>query len=169
MGAGLVLRGELHRGRNGAAGELDYALAGLPEEVDPCAPRSPALAARLAPSSAADVAPRRRSTRARSSPPRAAGDPLAPAVVDEEARRIALHVVPIAAVADVALVVLGGGIGANGDLLLDPIRGLLAEWLPLPAARRGVEPRRGGGPHRRARGRPPLGADNVFANRRATA
>jgi len=35
-------------------------------------------------------------------------------------------------VTDVALVVLGGGIGANGDLLLDPIRGLLAGWLPFP-------------------------------------
>jgi predicted NBD/HSP70 family sugar kinase len=52
--------------------------------------------------------------------------------VQEEARRIALHIAPIAAVTDVALVVLGGGIGANGDLLLDPIRGLLAEWLPFP-------------------------------------
>ena len=29
MGAGLVLRGELHRGRNGAAGELDYAFVGV--------------------------------------------------------------------------------------------------------------------------------------------
>jgi predicted NBD/HSP70 family sugar kinase len=38
----------------------------------------------------------------------------------------------IAAVTDVALVVLGGGIGANGDLLLDPIRALLADWLPFP-------------------------------------
>ena len=27
---------------------------------------------------------------------------------------------------------LGGGIGANGDLLLEPVRGLLAEWLPYP-------------------------------------
>jgi predicted NBD/HSP70 family sugar kinase len=53
-------------------------------------------------------------------------------VVAEEARRIALHVAPIAAVTDVALVVIGGGIGANGDLLLDPIRALLAKWLPLP-------------------------------------
>ena len=39
---------------------------------------------------------------------------------------------PVAAVADVALVVLGGGIGANGDLLLDPVRALLADWLPYP-------------------------------------
>ena len=39
---------------------------------------------------------------------------------------------PLAAVADVALVVLGGGLGANGDLLLEPVRGRLAEWLPYP-------------------------------------
>src|SRR3954447_26129687 len=37
MGAGLVLRGELHRGRNGAAGELDYARAGRDDDIDPCA------------------------------------------------------------------------------------------------------------------------------------
>ena len=40
--------------------------------------------------------------------------------------------VPIAAVADVGLVVLGGGIGANGDLLLAPIQALLEHWLPYP-------------------------------------
>jgi predicted NBD/HSP70 family sugar kinase len=40
--------------------------------------------------------------------------------------------VPIAAVAHVALIVLGGGIGANGDLLLAPIRALLAERGPYP-------------------------------------
>jgi predicted NBD/HSP70 family sugar kinase len=61
-----------------------------------------------------------------------AGDAAARAVVDEEARRIALHVVPVAAVGDVELVVLGGGIGANGDLLLEPVRSSLAAWLPFP-------------------------------------
>src|SRR5436305_144063 len=55
-----------------------------------------------------------------------------PGVVEEIARRIALHVAPVAAVADVELVVLGGGIGANGDLLLDPVSRLLGEWLPFP-------------------------------------
>ena len=60
------------------------------------------------------------------------GDAVARAVVEEEARRIALHIAPVAAVADVGLVVLGGGIGANADLLLQPVRGLLAEWLPYP-------------------------------------
>jgi predicted NBD/HSP70 family sugar kinase len=60
------------------------------------------------------------------------GDELGLQVVREEARRIAMHIAPIAAVSDVALVVLGGGIGTNGDLLLDPIRTLLDEWLPFP-------------------------------------
>jgi predicted NBD/HSP70 family sugar kinase len=53
-------------------------------------------------------------------------------VVAETARRIALRVAPIAGVADVGLVVLGGGIGSNGDLLLEPVRGHLREWLPYP-------------------------------------
>jgi MFS family permease len=53
-------------------------------------------------------------------------------VVEEEARRIAMQIAPIAAVADVGLVVLGGGIGTQGDLLLDPVRALLDEWLPFP-------------------------------------
>ena len=33
---------------------------------------------------------------------------------------------------DIALVVRGGGIGVNADLLLDPIRNLLTRWLPYP-------------------------------------
>ena len=50
----------------------------------------------------------------------------------EEARRIALHIAPIAAVADVGLVIIGGGIGANGDLLLEPVREELGARLPYP-------------------------------------
>jgi predicted NBD/HSP70 family sugar kinase len=40
--------------------------------------------------------------------------------------------VPLAAVADVELVVLGGGLGANSDLLLEPVRSLLVDWVPYP-------------------------------------
>jgi predicted NBD/HSP70 family sugar kinase len=60
------------------------------------------------------------------------GDEAAQLVVDEVARRIALHLAPVAAVVDVELIVLGGGIGSNGDLLLEPVRELLARWLPFP-------------------------------------
>jgi predicted NBD/HSP70 family sugar kinase len=123
MGAGLVLRGELHRGRHGAAGEIDFALAGIDETVDPSALQIPQLTAELA----------GRQTDARTIFGSARnGDEGARAVVAEIARRITMHIAPIAAVADVELVVLGGGIGANGDLLLDPVGRLLAEWLPFP-------------------------------------
>jgi predicted NBD/HSP70 family sugar kinase len=123
MGAGLVLGGELHRGRNGAAGEIDFALAGVGETVDPSAPEVSELAHELA---GLPADPRAVFASARR------GDTGALAVVDEVARRIALHLAPIAAVADVELVVLGGGIGANGDLLLGPVGQRLAEWLPFP-------------------------------------
>jgi predicted NBD/HSP70 family sugar kinase len=132
MGMGLVLGGELHRGNHGAAGEVDWALAGLAEDVDPSADGVAALAARLAPAGTAGTS---------LTPPYDAkavfaaargGDPLARTVVEEVARRIAAHIAPIAAVADPALVVLGGGLGANGDLLLAPVRRLLAAWMPYP-------------------------------------
>jgi predicted NBD/HSP70 family sugar kinase len=124
LGAGLVLRGELHRGHHGAAGELDYARVGLTENIDPCADAVSALAQSLGATPPHD--PRSLFASAR------AGDPTARAVVLEECRRIALHIVPLAAVTDVGLVVLGGGIGANGDLLYDGIRERLRAWLPSP-------------------------------------
>jgi predicted NBD/HSP70 family sugar kinase len=133
LGAGLVLHGELHRGYHGAAGEVDYALGGELEDAnDPAAAGASGYAAKLAAEGrlATSLTPpydvREIFGAAR------AGDALARAVVDEEARRITAHIVPIAAVADVALVVIGGGIGANGDLLLAPIRTLLARMCPYP-------------------------------------
>jgi predicted NBD/HSP70 family sugar kinase len=130
MGAGIVLRGELHTGRHGFAGEIDFALDALDEDVDPSAPQVAEIAARLtqgaesrlrAPFEARAVFDAARQ-----------GDHAAQLVVDEVARRIALHLAPVAAVVDVELVVLGGGIGSNGDLLLEPVRELLARWLPFP-------------------------------------
>jgi predicted NBD/HSP70 family sugar kinase len=132
MGLGLVLGGNLHRGHHGAAGEVDYALAGLGIEVDPSGGSLPELTARMAAESeaATSLKPpyegRAIFAAARS------GDPLAQKVVQEVARRIALHVAAVSAVSDIALAVLGGGLGVNGDLLLDPVREHLATWLPYP-------------------------------------
>jgi predicted NBD/HSP70 family sugar kinase len=128
LGAGIVLGGELHRGRNGLAGEVD--LARLQPELDPSAPALSRLAASLAAGEQTTMAspfdPRDVFAAARR------GDAVARSVVAEEARRIALHVLPIAAVVDVGLVVLGGGVGSNGDLLVDPICAELAARLPHP-------------------------------------
>src|SRR5262245_17555541 len=131
LGAGIVLHGELHRGRHGAAGELDLASAGRPDTIDPCADALSALAGELAAKEPRTVLAPPYSPPATFAAARA-GDEVARAVVDEEARRIALHVVPVAAVSDVDVVVLGGGIGMNGDLLLEPVRRYLAGWLPFP-------------------------------------
>jgi predicted NBD/HSP70 family sugar kinase len=131
LGAGLVLRGELHRGRNGAAGELDLVAAGRDDDIDPCAAGVTALTARLAADGVATSLTAPYDARSIFGAARA-GDALGKLVVEETARRIALHIVSLAAVTDVALVVLGGGIGTNGDLLLDPIRRRLADWLPFP-------------------------------------
>jgi predicted NBD/HSP70 family sugar kinase len=124
LGAGVVLRGERHRGRHGAAGELDFATAGTGRDLDPCAEAVSGLAVAAGLAPPYDVPSIFAAARA--------GVAEARVVVDEEARRIALHIVPLAAVADVALVVIGGGLSAGGDLLLAPVRALLAEWLPYP-------------------------------------
>jgi predicted NBD/HSP70 family sugar kinase/DNA-binding CsgD family transcriptional regulator len=132
LGAGVVLHGELHRGRHGAAGELDFVGAGLGLDLDPCAEAVSGFAAQMA------AAPGARTALAAPYDVRdvfaaaRGGDAIAHAVIEEEARRIALHIVPLAAVTDLALVVLGGGVGANGDLLLGPVRERLAEWVPYP-------------------------------------
>jgi predicted NBD/HSP70 family sugar kinase len=132
LGAGLVLRGELHRGRHGAAGEVDLVAAGREDEIDPCASAVSALAERLVSENGVSTTLRPpydvRSIFAAAR----TGDETARKVVEEEARRIALHIAPVSAVTDIALVILGGGIGVNADLLLDPIRDLLGGWLPYP-------------------------------------
>jgi predicted NBD/HSP70 family sugar kinase len=131
MGAGIVLGGQLHSGRHGFAGEIDFALDPLEEDVDPAAPEVAVLAQRLAADGAPTELAAPYEARAVFDAARR-GDGVAQRVVAEVARRIALHLAPVAAVVDVELVVLGGGIGSNGDLLLRPVRQLLAEWLPFP-------------------------------------
>jgi predicted NBD/HSP70 family sugar kinase len=131
MGAGIVLGGELHRGRHGFAGEIDFALEPLEEDVDPSAPQVAEVAARAAGEHPGTTLRPPYDARSVFDAARA-GDDAARLVVAEVARRIAHHLAPVAAVVDVELVVLGGGIGSNGDLLLEPVRRLLAEWLPFP-------------------------------------
>ncbi|MGH2935298.1 MAG: ROK family protein, partial [Gaiellaceae bacterium] len=104
---------------------------GLEQELDPCAAALTELARRLAGADGAKTVLRAPYDARSVFAAARGGDAVARAVVAEEARRIALHIVPVAAVTDVGLVVLGGGIGANAELL-EPVRTLLAGWLAYP-------------------------------------
>jgi predicted NBD/HSP70 family sugar kinase len=130
LGAGIVLGGQLLSGSHGAAGELDL-LRPVASGSDPSAPAIRAYAAEL--QAAQPAADRPLDTveifaRARD------GDSWALGIVTEVARRVCAHIVPIAAIIDPELVVLGGGVGSNGDLLLPRLREMLDEALPYPPA-----------------------------------
>jgi predicted NBD/HSP70 family sugar kinase len=60
-----------------------------------------------------------------------AGDELARAAVESEAKRLALVVGTVAAIVDPEFVLLGGGVGSNSDLLRPPLEQRLAELTPL--------------------------------------
>jgi predicted NBD/HSP70 family sugar kinase len=59
------------------------------------------------------------------------GQSVASRVVEEEAARLALAIATVTPVLDPELVILGGGIGRNGDLLLEPIERELRQLLPF--------------------------------------
>jgi predicted NBD/HSP70 family sugar kinase len=127
LGAGVIVGGELLTGSHGAAGELDL-LRPAASGADPSAPAIRAYAAELhrgrgldGPLDTVEIFARAR-----------AGDAWAAGVVTEVARRVCAHLVPIAAIVDPELIVLGGGVGNNGDLLLPRLREMLAEALPFP-------------------------------------
>jgi glucokinase len=63
------------------------------------------------------------------------GDALARRVVDEAAEIIGQGVAAVISFANPDVVVLGGSIGCQGDLLLEPVRAAVARWAqPLSAA-----------------------------------
>ncbi|MEZ0113550.1 putative NBD/HSP70 family sugar kinase [Catenulispora sp. EB89] len=141
VGAGLVLHGHLHRGHSGAAGELDTAFdaEGFAAN-DPCAaaiveyakPFATELTSDLTTEFTTDLTTDGQLTTELIFDRARAGHARAIAVVDEVARRISAYIGVVAAVADVELVILGGGIGLNGDLLLERVAQRLQERLPYP-------------------------------------
>ena len=132
LGAAMMLDRKLHRGQNGNAGELDAVRNGRADDVDPCAASLSQLVAERAAQRETVLEPPFEPQELFAAAD--AGDAVAVAAVEEEARRIALHVLPLAATLDLPLVVLGGSVGAN-TALLEPVRRHLADWLPFPPPR----------------------------------
>ena len=143
VGLGLVLNGRLFRGATGAAGEVGYLPFGdqgdqgdqgdlgdgppdaPPRRAKAKARKHDALGVTVGAEGVVAEARRRGMTgRLTARTVFAAArrsDPVAQQVVELEARRIALTIATVVPVVDPELVVLGGGIGRNGDLLLEPI------------------------------------------------
>jgi predicted NBD/HSP70 family sugar kinase len=124
VGMGLILGGELYRGNRGAAGEVGYMPIGS-DPYDPHVRRRGAF--EEATNAAGVVRTAREAGMTGSLTPKKVfalarrGDPTALKVVRIEARRLALGLAVVTAVVDLELVILGGGIGGNADLLLEPV------------------------------------------------
>jgi len=134
VGMGIVIDGRLYRGSSGAAGEIGYMPVGAGDPHDRAVRRRGMLEETAGAAAVSRIA-RERNVR----PPTPArvfaaarrGDAAAIGVVDEEARRIALAIAAVLPVLDPELVILGGGIGGNGDLLLAPVERELAQLSPF--------------------------------------
>ena len=134
IGMALVIDGQLYRGAHGAAGEVAYLPLGL-DPHDPATRRRGAFEEAAAAAGVVRLAkklgmrppltPEKIFTAARR------GQAAAGRVVEGEAARLALAIATVTPVLDPELVILGGGIGRNGDLLLEPIERELRQLLPF--------------------------------------
>jgi predicted NBD/HSP70 family sugar kinase len=125
VGTGIVIGGELYLGHSGAAGEVGYLPLAGTDPVDPRSRRRGALdetagaSAVVAEAKRLGMAPPLTAKKVFTAARR--GDARALKVVAYEADRIAFTIAAVAAVVDPELVILGGGIGSNGDLLMEPV------------------------------------------------
>jgi predicted NBD/HSP70 family sugar kinase len=125
VGLGLVVEGRLFRGATGAAGEVGY--LPFPDELLPAKSRKRDYLGTIVGSEGVVAEARRQGMTGRLTARSVfdaarRGEPKAQQVVAMEAKRIARTIATVVPVVDPELVVLGGGIGRNGDLLLEPLR-----------------------------------------------
>ncbi len=138
IGMGIVIDGQLHRGARGAAGEIGFLpLGDADPNVDETTAKRRNGSLESVASADAVVANARRlgmrgartakevfeSTRTR--------EKAALAAVRLEAEHLARAVAAVTSVLDPELVVLGGGIGRNGDLLIAPMERQLRKLLHI--------------------------------------
>ena len=135
VGLGIVMRGELYKGANGAAGEVAYLPLAAADPHDKANRRRGALETAIGADgvmSAAKRAGLRGGTTAAAVFDAARnGDVKARRAVASVAEGIALGIAAIVPVLDPALVILGGGIGRNADLLREPLERELRALSPF--------------------------------------
>jgi predicted NBD/HSP70 family sugar kinase len=135
VGMGLVLNGELYRGSSGAAGEVGYVPIAVRDPHERSSRRRGALESGIGAHAVTEEARRlgvRGAADARAVFDAARrGNPAARRVVAGVAEGVALAIAAVAPVVDPELVILGGGIGLQGDLLLESVESELATLSPF--------------------------------------
>jgi predicted NBD/HSP70 family sugar kinase len=136
IGMGLLVNGKLFRGAHGAAGEIaDLPFGPLPAGRGTDASRPGPVETAAAGQAVVAAAHEHGLTKARSAKDvfrlARTGDERAMRVVEDEAEKLAYVVSAVTAVLDPRLIVLGGGIGGNADLLAEPMRRALAATVPV--------------------------------------
>jgi predicted NBD/HSP70 family sugar kinase len=135
VGMGLVLNGELYRGSSGAAGEVGYVPIAVRDPHERTSRRRGALESAVGAQAVMHEAERlgiRDVSEAKDVFEAArAGDRAAGRVVAGVAERIALAIAAVAPVVDPELVILGGAIGRQGDLLLEHVEAELGALSPF--------------------------------------
>lgn len=135
VGMGVVIDGRLYRGAHGRAGEISFLPVGETAVRDSAVRRRGILetaasadgivacaqAGGMSVAAAEEVFDAAR-----------AGDTDAVRVVAAEADHLARALASVIAVLDPELIVLGGGVGSNVDVLLEPIQARLGDLLALP-------------------------------------
>ncbi|MFI6096960.1 ROK family protein [Lentzea sp. NPDC051213] len=130
IGMGIVVDGVLFRGAHGAAGEVGFLPFGKSAADVQRGQFEDAAAAESVVALAGERGLTARSAREVFDLARA-GDGQAVEVVRVEAERLAFLVAAVSAVIDPELIVLGGGVGSNVDLLLAPLEAALRTMTPL--------------------------------------
>jgi glucokinase len=141
IGGGLVLDGAPYDGRTGNAGHVGHVVVEVDGPPCACGGRGCAEAiaagprmARWARENGWQAGPQAGAKELADAA--AAGDPVAMAAFHRGATAVAAMIASVAAVCDLDLVVIGGGVARSGPLLFDPLREALGRHARLDYLRR---------------------------------
>lgn len=138
VGGGLVLDGRLHPGPTGNAGHIGHISVDLDGDPCPCGARgcveriaSGPNIARRALDSGWRPGPDGDATALGVAAAARAGDPLALASFARAAQALAAGIAATAALVEIGVVVIGGGVAEAGDVLFGPLRERLRDYAAL--------------------------------------
>ncbi|WP_428814657.1 ROK family protein [Streptomyces albus subsp. chlorinus] len=139
VGGGLILDGALHSGPTGNAGHIGHISVDLDGDLCPCGSHgcvetlaSGTNIARRALASGWRPGPGQDETAAGVAAAARAGDPPARAAYDRAARALAAGIAATAALVEIEIAVIGGGVARAGAVLFDPLREELRRYATLP-------------------------------------